>query len=148
MYSPSSHYPSSSSTQGSAMSLRPGSYNICYSSERVLSAYMLFWFRFSFWFMYFFTKAKYKSYDLCTDCRTPYYCSADARCLPKTWRKGTSLHISQKNKPDQPATQKHTLLGLQGNKKYNSNCSHFIQHQIQGTILNTLTVGPYHNTMK
>lgn len=70
-----------------------------------------------------------------------YYCSADTRCLPKTWRKGTSLHISQQNKPDKPTIRKQTLLGLQGNKIHNSNCSHFIQHQIQGTMLSTWHLG-------
>lgn len=66
-----------------------------------------------------------------------FYCSADTRRLPKTGRKGVLPHISQQNKPDRPVTWEQTLLGLQGNKKYNSHCSHFIQHQTRGTILST-----------
>lgn len=45
--------------------------------------------------------------------------------------------LSRTDQTDQPLGN--TLLGLQGNKKYNSHCSHFIQHQ---------TLRPYHHTMK
>lgn len=68
---------------------------------------------------------KVQSYDPCTD-RGHCDCPTDTRYLSKTRRKGTVPDISQQNKPDRLATQKHTPLGLQGNHKYNNNCSHCI----------------------
>ena len=88
-------------------------HNIHYSSERVLSTQISCSFgsaRFPLWFIYFFTKAKYKSHDLYTNWGTLITALLILDICPR--HRGRDYHptfLSRTNQTDQPLRHKFCL---------------------------------------
>lgn len=83
--------------------------------------------------LYMSITARYKSYGLCTDRETLSIALLILDICPRHRGRRQHFSVEQTRQTSHSGT---TLRGLQYNNEYN-NCSHVIQHQKQGSILNT-----------